>query len=163
MSAPTPHSSPAVHARGTVGDIVAEFIEEKKKDRATQEMAAVPKRNRKLMGALLGVLALSSWLVPFPSPTEPGPIHSEVRAAGVRMEVFMAAQRVRRYRAEHGRLPPAPSDAGIDENWITMRPLDTVEFEVTGRVDGQEATYRSTMSDSAFLGSARTMLGGAAL
>jgi hypothetical protein len=74
----------------------------------------------------------------------------------------MAAQRVRQYRAKHGHLPSLPREAGIRNAWITLQPIDSMEFEITGTTDGIEVTFRSTMSDSAFFRTTRALLGGSA-
>jgi hypothetical protein len=75
------------------------------------------------------------------------------------MEVLMAAARAS-VPTEHGSLPRSLSRAGVNEAWITLQPLDSVEFELTGTTDGVQVKYRSTMSDSVFFRDTRVLLGG---
>lgn len=139
---------------------MSEFLEEKKKDREAEESAKARKPNRIWKLALLGVLSAGAWLYPFPPPSPTRAIPHMVTQAGARMEVFIAAQRVRKYRKEHGRLPNPLSRAGVDEAWLTLQPIDSLEFEITGRTDGVQVSYRSTMSDSVYFHDTRAMLGG---
>ena len=141
---------------------MAEFLLEKKRDRDAEAAAAAPKSNRIARLGLLAAVATGAWCFPFPPPSEPREVPFTVKQAGVRMEVFRAAQRVRLYRAQFGKLPSTLSRAGVSEAWLSFQPLDSVEFEITGRTDGVQATYRSMMTDSVFLRDTRRLLGGSA-
>jgi hypothetical protein len=68
------------------------------------------------------------------------------------------AQRIEAYRASHGRLPRTKQEVGIAGDQITYDRADSLNFELTTRVDGQAVSYRSSQPRDRYLAEAMTAL-----
>lgn len=159
MAAPTPRAVGAIHGNGKVRDLVDEFMTQKRLDREAAAKAANRKRGP-WPKVIAGLAAVAAWITPIPGAIPKGDT-TAMTSAGMRMEVFLAAQRVRAYRAEHGSLPFSLSLAGVRSDWITMHAVNDSVFELTAIADSLRVSYNSATPDSSlFGGSARMLRGG---
>lgn len=157
LGAPTPRAIGVAAEDGKVRDLVAEFMDQKRRDAEAARKAA-SRRRRKWPKVAFGLAAVAAWFIPIPNQV-PAADQGEMTAAGMRLELYMAAQRVRGYRVEHRRLPASLSAAGVAGDWIAMRALSDSTFELTGTSGVTTLRYASTMSDTAFFGGSRRVLG----
>ncbi|MFN8572418.1 MAG: hypothetical protein U0132_10200 [Gemmatimonadaceae bacterium] len=156
---PTPRAMGAIAGNGKVRDLVDEFMTQKRLDNEAAAKAASRKRGPWLK-VITGLAAIAAWVTPIPGAI-PKRDASAMTAAGMRMEVFLTAQRVRAYRAEHGSLPFSLSMAGVHNDWITMHAVNDSVFELTAVADSLRVVYTSSEPDSALFGrSARMLRGG---
>lgn len=138
--------------------IVSQFIEERKRDRDAEAKTRQPGKSRRLLWlGLLGAAGAVVWLVPARSSL-PSIDTAQRTAAGIRLEVYMAARRVSAYRGEHGRLPASLATIGITAAWLSLTTLDDSTFEVTANTGTTRVAYRSTMPDSVFFGDTKAIL-----
>lgn len=157
MANPVPNPPGSAPAQNKVGDLVAEFMEARQRDHEAALKAANKKRGP-WPKVIAGLAAAAAWIVPVPRAIpENGP---SVTTAGMRMEMFLAAQRVRQYRRDHGRLPGSLEAAGVHEAWIGYTVTGDSTFALTGSADSNSITYASTMADSSFIREAKTLRGG---
>jgi hypothetical protein len=161
LAALTPRALLAVARDGKVRDLVSEFMTQKRLDREAAEKAA-SRRRGPWVKVVAGLAAVAAWVAPVPD-TIPHGDTSQMTAAGMRMEVFIAAQRVRAYRAEHGSLPTSLASAGVHSDWITLRAVNDSVFELTAVADSMRVTFDSSKPDSALFGRSAQMLGRGAL
>src|ERR1051325_6998717 len=90
---------------------------------------------------------------------EPARIERATAEANVRFGMFLAAQRVRAYQAEHGQLPATLAAAGQTWPEITYFAEDTTTFEIRSSVvPTQPIVFRSNASLIDFLGTSRQAL-----
>ncbi|MBV6521573.1 MAG: hypothetical protein MNPFHGCM_01713 [Gemmatimonadaceae bacterium] len=160
MTTKPPPEIPPTDGEDKVRGIVNEFLVEKLRE---QEAEAAKRRGRKpgpLKLVVLAGMAGAAWFIPLPPQSTTPPIPPAVTEAGARMETFIAAQRVRHYRSQHGVFPSQLSMAGVSAPWLSLSPIDSVNFEVSATVDGVTVRYRSTMPDSVHFRQVRTALAG---
>jgi hypothetical protein len=82
------------------------------------------------------------------------PISPELASAGLRMEVFLQAVRVRDFRAREGRLPNSLEEAGDPYSRVRYERLDAGRFRL--ELDGPQGilVYESGQVPGEFLGDA---------
>ena len=146
--------------KANVAALVTEIMEEARKN-AEQPAPSKSRGVISLVSAGL-VFALCAWawiappvwLVPRPIPAP----SREYREAGTRVALALHAQRIEAYRASHGHLPRSKQEVGIASDQISYDRTDSLNFELTSRVDGQPVSYRSTQARDRYLAEAMTAL-----
>ncbi len=116
-------------------------------------------RHQKPLLALLLIFSLSSAFLWVLSPgwnsakTLPH-LSPELASAGLRMEVFLQAVRVRDFRAREGRLPNSLEEAGDPYSMVRYERLDAGRFRL--ELDGPQEilVYESGQAPGEFLGNA---------
>jgi hypothetical protein len=121
------------------------------RERRRAAARAAPRNTGPLIAAMVVLAAVSlsvwtsppAWLRPEPWPT-PGPERLEV---GLRMDMWVAVQRIREFQAERRRLPVTLEEAvrdGADAEGLTYQQISANAFRLVGRRDGIEVVYEST-------------------
>ena len=103
--------------------------------------------------ALVAIVALWLWLLPpaWIEFTAPPPLPVQVEEAGLRMAIYLQAQRIERFRRERGRLPDVLAEAGEPLSGVSYDRLDAGTFRLTGAGANMELTYHSADSIAAFV------------
>jgi hypothetical protein len=154
---PTP-SSGSAQSRETVRGLVGEFLDQKKLEIAEEAKRGGPSRVRAVLTALALTTCAMVWVLPsfFQAPVE-APSLMRVRAS-TRMTLFLAAERLRAYQQAHGSLPRTLRDAGVDSTGIVYLRATNTAFELSGTANGDTITFRSSMTNPAFLGNTLQVL-----
>jgi hypothetical protein len=166
-SQPPPGSAPP-HKQAlyeAVGDVIRKQAEERKAEKAAEAQRTRQGARRVSPIIVTGVAILISvgayvaieqpeWLFPKPLAAE----SREERDASLRMAMATTAQRIERYRQEHGRLPATLAAAGSTIEEITYEPNGTAVYTLRGRNGPVALTYRSSEPISAFVGSSFQVL-----
>jgi hypothetical protein len=147
-------------SKANVAAIVGEIMEEQRKN--AEEPASSRSRFLPSYVAAMLVFALCgwAWIAP-PAWLVPPPVAApsrEYREASARVALALHAQRIDAYRASHGRLPRTKQEVGILSDQITYDRADSLNFELTSRVDGQPVSYKSTQPRDRYLAEAMTAL-----
>ena len=100
-------------------------------------------------------IASPAWLAPPPPP----PVPVERIEAGLRLAVYLQAQRVRDFRAERGRLPAVLEEAGEPLAGLRYERIDARTYRIRAFAPGGSMLYVSTDSLPAFVGDADRRLG----
>ena len=143
-----------------VAALVTEIVEEARKN-AEQPASPKPRRIPSYVSAgAVFALCAWAWIAP-PAWLVPQPIAApsrQYRDASARVALALHAQRIDAYRASHGRLPRSKQEVGIASDQIIYEPTDSLNFELTSRVDGEAVTYRSTQPRDRYLAEAMMAL-----
>lgn len=142
---PTPISS------DTVGSILGEFAEEKKKERLEEKSRLKAGRKHQLLLPVLALLISGMFAAPLMAP-EPVELSHETLEQGAKMTLYLASLRVRQYQRTHRTLPVSLKDAGVENAGLEYTRNSPVVFELATRLNGARLVYRSTQPDSVFLG-----------
>ena len=146
--------------KANVAALVTEIMEEARKN-AEQPAAPRSRGITSLVSAGL-VFAMSAWAwIAPPAWLVPRPVAApsrEYRDASARVALALHAQRIEAYRASHGRLPRTKQEVGIASDQITYDRPDSLNFQLTTRVDGQAVSYRSSQPRDRYLAEAMTAL-----
>jgi hypothetical protein len=94
------------------------------------------------------------WLFPKPLPAE---THAE-RDATLRMAMATTAQRIERYRQQHGRLPATLAQAGSTVEMIRYEPNGDAQYVLRGENGPVTLTYNSSEPISSFVGNSFQLL-----
>ena len=153
-------TTPARPTPTNVAALVTEIMEEARKNAE----GPAPSRSRTIPRYITAVIVFSlcgwvwfappSWLVRKPVPA---PSH-EYREASARVALALHAQRIDAYVSSHGRLPRTKQEVGISSEQIDYERTDSVNFELSSRVDGTPVTYRSSQPRDRYLAEAMTAL-----
>lgn len=137
-----------------VGAIVGEFIEERERELKEEKARQAPRKRSPLVIPFLLVLCLAVWVAPSLMPPAGATLAPETIERGTRLNLYLASLRIRQYQTLHRTLPVSLVQAGVDTAGVTYtRHSDS--FELSAQVLGSTVVYRSTQSDSLFLGSDR--------
>ncbi|HEX6260069.1 MAG TPA: hypothetical protein VFZ51_05405 [Woeseiaceae bacterium] len=136
----------------TVGSLVGEFMEEKRRERQEEKARQAPKKRNPLVIPLLVLLCAGIWTTSMLMPAQTPVLTHETLEQSARLSLYLASLRVREYVAANKRLPANLLDAGVDTTGITFTRASSSHFELSTTVQGSRLVYRSTMPDSAFLG-----------
>lgn len=143
-----------------VAALVTEIVEEARKN-AEKPAPSTPFRIPSYVSAgIVIALCAWAWIAP-PAWLVPQPIAApsrEYRDASARVALALHAQRIDAYRASHGHLPRSKQDAGITTDQIIYEPTDSLNFELSSRVDGEAVTYRSSQPRDRYLAEAMMAL-----
>ena len=146
--------------KANVAALVTEIMEEARKN---AEQPAPPKSRgitSFVSAGLVFAMCAWAWIAP-PAWLVPRPVAApsrEYRDASARVALALHAQRIEAYRASHGRLPRTKQEVGIATDQITYDRTDSLNFELTTRVDGQAVAYRSSQPRDRYLAEAITAL-----
>jgi hypothetical protein len=138
-----------------VGALVGEFIEEKRREIKEDKDRQRPRKRSPLVVPLLIVLCAAVWIAPSLMPPRNPVIAPETIERGARLTLYLASLRIRQYESLHQQLPAHLSQAGVDTIGLTYSRHGGSVFELSTYVMGSNMVYRSTQSDSAFLGTDR--------
>lgn len=150
--APAAQNDPKVQA------LVAEFLQEKRREIEEEAKVTKWRSARYLVVAGLSLVCLAAWLAPYPSPSaylRPDP---KVELASGRMTLFLAAQSVTHFRATRGRLPITLVEAGVEGAKIVYNPGTEGSFTLSTHVRDQGITYDSSAPLQSILGQAEEVI-----
>jgi hypothetical protein len=143
-----------------VAALVTEIVEEARKN--AEEPA--PSKSRVIptyvAAGLVFALCAWAWIAP-PAWLVPPPVAApsrDYREASARVALALHAQRVEAFRASHGYLPRSKQDVGIASDQIVYDVTDSVSFELSSRVGGENVTYKSSQPRDQYLAEAMTAL-----
>ncbi|MBW3553085.1 MAG: hypothetical protein KY466_06235 [Gemmatimonadetes bacterium] len=154
MNKPTPGNpgsrrrAAPVHGGGDRYEALLEVLEQQA-ERASQD--DLPRRPAVLRfeAILLVALALITvwvWVLPpawlIPRAVPPVPIAEE--EAGLRIGIYLQAQRIRAYELAHGVLPETLEEAGPAIPGMRYRVVSHGVYELTGTTERVRLSYRST-------------------
>jgi len=128
-------------AADLVKDIIKQKVEDVKQAKAAAAAARKPKSRLPVLFALLPLLAgLTAWnLVRAERP--PTVIAPADRVASLKFKIYLAAEAIEAYRANHGVIPATLNQVGADMRGLTYAPADTT-WTIVGREDSVSITYR---------------------
>jgi len=126
-------------------DLVKDIIKQKVDDVKQARAAAAAAKKRKtrlplLLGLLPVLIGLTAWNV-LRSERRPVVISPEDRVASLKFKIYLAAEAIEAYRANHGAIPANLKQVGADMPGLTFVPADTT-WSIVGRVDSVSITYR---------------------
>jgi hypothetical protein len=143
-----------------VAALVTEIVEEARKN-AEQPSSPKPRRIPSYVSAgIVFAMCAWAWIAP-PAWLVPRPVAApsrEYRDASARVALALHAPRLEAYRASHGHLPRSKQEVSIASDQIFYEPTDSVNFELTSRVDGEAVTYRSSQPRDRYLAEAMMAL-----
>ena len=146
--------------KANVAAMVSEIMEEARKNAE----AANPRPSRRVpswvSAAIVIAMCAWAWIAPpkwILPPTVAAPSRG-YREASVRVALALHAQRIEAYRASHGRLPRTKEEVGITGDDVTYNRADSLSYELSGRVDGQPVSYKSSQPRDRYLAEAMTAL-----
>lgn len=148
-----------------VGDVIRKQAEERKAAQAAEAERSRRKARRvspvivTCLAILLSVGAYVAieqpeWLFPKPFPAE----SQAEREASLRMAIATTAQRIERFRQQHGRLPATLAQAGSTVEAITYERNGDAQYVLRGENGPVALTYRSTEPISSFVGNSYQLL-----
>lgn len=140
--------------------LVEQFLEEKRKE-APARPAGLSGRGRAILLATLVAACAFVWVAPYPASGSTGEVSPEVLEAGARATVFLAAQRIDRYRETHGRFPARLEHAGVNDAALHFRPGNNGFYTLTHAVGDRQLTWDSRTPARVFLSKAAAVLEGA--
>jgi hypothetical protein len=146
--------------KANVAALVTEIVEEARKNAeqpATPQHRFVPSY---VAAGLVFALCAWAWIAP-PAWLVPRPVAApsrEYREASARVALALHAQRIEAYRASHGTLPRTKQEVGIANDQIEYDRADSLNFELSSRVDGQPVSYKSSQPRDRYLAEAMTAL-----
>ena len=88
-----------------------------------------------------------------------GPLPAGTAEAGLRMEVYLQAIRVRSFQAHERRLPNSLEEAGDPHSIVIYERLDAERYRLSVEGPGGSMVYESSQSPDDFLGDAPAVLG----
>lgn len=133
----------------------------------TVESAQLPRdpaRVRPVRTAVLAVLVVAfgviwwkgeDWL----GPTQPPPRTTIQLETGLRVAMYLQAQRIKAFQLRTGHVPDQLNDAGPPVPGILYQKLNDQTFVLEGRNGGIALTYRSDQPAGTLLGDATDRLG----
>ena len=128
-------------AADLVKDIIKQKVEDVKQAKAAAAAATKRKSRVPVLLALLPLLiGLTAWNV-FRVGRRPMVIPPQDRVASLKFKIYIAAEAVEAYRANHGVIPADLKQVGADMQGLTYVPADTT-WSIVGRVDSVSITYR---------------------
>ena len=159
MTDPSAKTTPkTTESHATAKALVAEFMGEKQREVEELRKASTPKATRHAFTAALAVLCAVAWFAPLPAPeAEPRPT-ARVQRASARMSLFLAAQKVIQFSAQHGRLPKTLGEARVDGSTIVYLPGQIGSFLMSIHFGQDSLAYDSSQPLRALLGDAGTIL-----
>lgn len=150
--APAAQNDPKVQA------LVAEFLQEKRREIEEEAKFTDKRSKRHLVVAALSFVCLAAWLAPYPSPSSYIRPDPKVELASGRMTLFLAAQSVTHFRATRGRLPITLVEAGVEGAKIVYTPGVEGSFTLSTHVRDQGITYDSSAPLHSILGQAEEVI-----
>lgn len=150
--APAAQNDPKVQA------LVAEFLQEKRREIEEEAKVTNKRSNRYLVVGALTFVCLAAWLAPYPSPSTYTRPDLKVELASGRMTLFLAAQSVTHFRATRGRLPITLVEAGVEGAKIVYNPGIEGSFTLSTHVRDQGITYDSSAPLQSILGQAEEVI-----
>lgn len=160
-----PTSSSGETARSAVEAILEKDRERREDEQRSKTDRTGPRPGRLLVVVGLAALALWVWLSP-PSFVQPPPLQEPTPVevdTGLRMDMYVAALSVERYRDETGQLPATLDDAledSADGEDLVYERLGGGTFRLTGVRGSAQASWTSTDPVSELVGGARNRVGG---
>jgi hypothetical protein len=146
------------------GDVLTDVLKDQARRNEARAAAPTLKPRSRLHPGLPPVLALISiWLWAFPPSAlqpEPPTIPVANQEAGLRMEMFIQVNNIRRYLTENGSLPNALEDAGDGSVGLLYEPLTASVFRLSGQTGEIVVAYTSTEPIEDLMGNARAIVGG---
>ena len=146
------------------GDVLGDVLKDQVRRKAMQDTASTNPKRTRLPAWLPPVLALVSiWLWVFPPAVlrpEPPTIPAANQEAGLRMEMFIQANNILRYRTENGRLPSALEEAGDSSPALQYEPLTASVFRLRGQSGDIAVSYTSTEPLADLLADAKDIVSG---
>lgn len=135
-------------AGSVVDDLVSDFLTEQSTAKAAEAEAALRRRKRRIPLAVgLGVVCAAAWLVPLPAPGgDAAPPPHTYAVASARVELGLAAGRVRAFREQHRRLPETAALAGILDPGILYQRTSEGEFVLRTVVGETLLTWDSNVA-----------------
>ena len=133
-----------------IADALADVLEHTAKRAEAEERAEKPRdRSSAFHWFGLGILTAISaylWIGPpeWIQPDPPPPPTVQLEEAGLRLNIYLQAMRIERFRTEEGRLPESLIEAGD--------PIDNIEYQRVGEQD----YHLSGTSDNMVLGFSST-------
>jgi hypothetical protein len=156
MSEPSAHIA---ESSGTKVDaLVAQFMEERRAAEA-KVPAANPLTSRRNLAVVLSLICAAAWLAPYPAAPSRTEIAPALVDASARMNVFLAAQRVRVYESARHRLPSRLADAGVADTTLDY-VQDGGRFTITASLASVVVTYDSAAPADSLLRNAETVIDG---
>jgi hypothetical protein len=140
-----------------VDDLVVQFLEEKRAA-APKPSEVSPLTARRRLAAILSLMCATAWLAPYPAPPAPAAMAPKLIEASARMNVFLAAQRVRVYDSTHRGLPATLADAGVSDTTLEYVRRGT-RFTITSSIASMVA-YDSAVPADIRLAGAETVIDG---
>ncbi len=176
MVDPTPAPSPATppqpgasqqhkHALyEAVGDVIRTQAAEREAERAAAERrrGALRRVSPVLIGCLVILASIGAyvaverpeWLFPTPVVVE----SSAEQEASLRIALATTAQRIERFKREHGQLPAKLADVGLTATPLGYQPAANGTYVLRGRNGSIELSYSSSDALAAFVGSSFEVL-----
>ena len=156
-----PHWNDTGGPSGEIVDTLADVLrdqEERAKKRSQRPVPWTTRHRGALTGILLILAASSIYLWAFPpgwlSAPAARPPPPELLEAGVRMEIYLTALRVRAFQEDAGRLPNSLEEAGDAYSTVAYERLDSQRFSLSLRGPAGTLIYRSWEPLDGFLGDA---------
>jgi hypothetical protein len=148
-----------------VGDVIRKQAEERKAVHAAETERSRREARRVSPVMVTGLAILLSvgayvaieqpeWLFPRSLPAET----QAERDATLRMAIATTAQRIERYRQQHGTLPVTLAQAGSTVEAITYKRSDDAQYTLRGENGPVTLTYQSSEPISTFVGSSFQLL-----
>lgn len=125
-----PASRPAAAGGSVVDTLVSDFLTEQRSAKEAEAEAEARRKKRRVPLAVgLGVICAAAWLAPIPAPgsTTESPPHSYA-VSSARVELALAASRVRAFKEQHRRLPESAIMAGVSDPAILYQRSVDGEF-----------------------------------
>ncbi len=109
----------------------------------------------------LAVISIWLWVLP-PSALQPvvPTIPPAQQEAGLRMEMFIQVNNIKRYVAEHGRLPNDLTDVGESAEGIRYLQLTDNVFRLSGQSGDIEVVFTSSEPEASLLADANAIVSG---
>ncbi len=146
------------------GDALTDILKDQARRSQARDAAAPTSKRTRLHPGLPPILALISiWLWAFPPAVlrpEPPIIPPANQEAGLRMEMFIQVNNIRRYMTENGRLPGTLEDVGDGSAAVQYEPLTASVFRLSGQTGDIAVAYTSTEPVEDLLADARAIISG---
>ena len=156
--------SPQRPAPNEYGDILTDVLKDQARRTEARSAPPVQKKTR-LHPGLPPVLALVSiwlWIFPpgmlVPEPPTIPPLNLE---AGLRLEMVIQVNNIRRYLTENGRLPGTLEEVGDAATGLSYEPLTAGVFRLSGQTGDIAVAYTSSEPVEELMGNARAIVAGA--